>query len=549
MKSPQRGCLRAALFLAATIFSFAHSFAQTPAADPAMAPTFDILEFQIEGNTVLPVEAIERSVEPFLGYAKSMGQVEAARAALEKAYQGAGYLTVFVDVPEQRVEDGMVVLKVVEGRVERLTVSGARYFSQGYIRNKVSELTEGAVPNFNEVQRQLALVNRSEERRVQPVMRAGRAPGTVETELKVEDRLPLSGTVEVNNRQAADTKPLRLSATARYSNLFQRDHSVSFTAITAPQATDQSQVFSLNYTIPLDSGPSWTIYGVHSNSSVATLGDVSVLGKGNTVGLRWTSPVAGPVGEAHSVTLGVDYKDLKEETKFGADTIATPLRYLPFMALWNGSFDQGARGQTTASLQLNLAFRPLLRRDVDCPGGSADQFACKRNQGDGGFAALRTDVRHSIPLGDTGGLLRLRLGGQVATGPVPSGEQYTIGGAESVRGYLEAEGAGDHALLGSVELRSRDLAIRVRGWWGDSAEAPYLQQLYGLAFVDIARAYTSDPAVGQAKRISLAGGGVGLRATLRKSLTGELDLAWAFKSGTTTEGGSPRVHVRLAMEL
>ncbi len=550
MTSPQRGCLRAAIFfLAAAFFGADSSLAQTPPTVPPVTPTFDILEFQIEGNTVLPVVTIERAVTPFLGYTRDMAQVEAARGALEKAYQGAGFLTVFVDVPEQKVDDGIVVLKVVEGRIERLQVSGARYYSQGYIRDRVTELAEGTVPNFNEVQRQLALVNRGEERRVQPVMRAGLAPGTVEAELKVDDKLPLSGTIEFNNRQAAETKPLRLSATARYGNLFQLDHSVSFTAITAPQATEQSQVFSLNYTIPLESGASLTFYGVHSNSSVATLGDVTVLGKGDTFGLRWATPVAGPAGETHSVTLGVDYKDLKEDTKSGADTIATPLRYLPFVALWTGSFDHGALRQTTASLQLNAAFRRILQRDVDCPGGRADQFACKRNQGDGGFAALRADVRHTLPLGDTGALARLRLGGQFATGPVPSGEQYTIGGAETVRGYYEAEGAGDHALLGSLELRSSDLGIRVRNWLGDGGDAPTLNQLYALAFVDVARAYTSDPAAGQAKRISLAGGGVGLRVTLRKSLTGEFDLAWPFKAGSTTEAGSPRIHVRIALEL
>src|SRR5262245_52566482 len=63
---------------------------------------FDILEFRIEGNTVLSVPVIEQVVTPFLGPGRTMADVEAARAALEKAYQGTGWLTVFVDVPEQR---------------------------------------------------------------------------------------------------------------------------------------------------------------------------------------------------------------------------------------------------------------------------------------------------------------------------------------------------------------------------------------------------------------------------------------------------------------
>ena len=539
-------CLRAALIVCALLIQAA-AFGQP-------APTFDLLEFQVEGNSVLSVGAIERAVTPFLGEGKQMASVEAARVALEKAYQGAGFLTVFVDVPEQRVEGGIVILNVTEGRIERLKVSGSRYFSQGYIREKVPELADGRVPNFNEVQRQLALVNRTEERRVQPIMRAGVTPGTVETELKVDDKLPLFGSVEINNRAAADTKPLRLTATARYENLFQLDHSIALSFSTAPQDTAESRVLSINYTIPGADQAAWVGYFVNSDSNVAALGDVNVLGKGRTFGLRYVRPVTNAAAdETHSISLGLDYKDMKEDTRSGSNLISTPLRYLPFQLGYNGSFDHGARRSTLLSLQAAVAFRAILQRNVDCPGGTADQFACKRQGGDGGFATLRTDVRHSMPLGAaSAGSLNLRLGAQMATGPVPSGEQYTIGGAETVRGYHEAEGAGDRGVLGSVEWRSADLGVRLSRWFDDEAapqSTSLLSQAYALAFVDVARAYVFEPATGQAPHISLAGAGFGLRVKVRKSVSGELDLAWPLKASIATPDRSPRAHMRLAVDF
>ena len=539
-------CLRAALIVCALLIQAA-AFGQP-------APTFDILEFQVEGNSVLSVGAIERAVTPFLGEGKQMASVEAARVALEKAYQGAGFLTVFVDVPEQRVEGGIVILNVTEGRIERLKVSGSRYFSQGYIREKVPELADGRVPNFNEVQRQLALVNRTEERRVQPIMRAGVTPGTVETELKVDDKLPLFGSVEINNRAAADTKPLRLTATARYENLFQLDHSIALSFSTAPQDTAESRVLSINYTIPGADQAAWVGYFVNSDSNVAALGDVNVLGKGRTFGLRYVRPVTNAAAdETHSISLGLDYKDMKEDTRSGSNLISTPLRYLPFQLGYNGSFDHGARRSTLLSLQAAVAVRAILQRNVDCPGGTADQFACKRQGGDGGFATLRTDVRHSMPLGAaSAGSLNLRLGAQMATGPVPSGEQYTIGGAETVRGYHEAEGAGDRGVLGSVEWRSADLGVRLSRWFDDEAapqSTSLLSQAYALAFVDVARAYVFEPATGQAPHISLAGAGFGLRVKVRKSVSGELDLAWPLKASIATPDRSPRAHMRLAVDF
>src|SRR5262245_691481 len=70
--------------------------ADEPPAGQAAEPAFDIWEYEIDGNSVLSVEDIERAVQPYLGPGQSMKAVEAARLALEAVYQQAGYLTVLV---------------------------------------------------------------------------------------------------------------------------------------------------------------------------------------------------------------------------------------------------------------------------------------------------------------------------------------------------------------------------------------------------------------------------------------------------------------------
>lgn len=551
------GTCFAATLSAAPVWSQAPAPAATPTAAAADAPSaasadleaaqFDILEFEIAGNTVLPVTTIEAAVTPFLGPKKILADVEAARTALEKVYQGAGFLTVFVDVPEQRIVDGVVRLQVLEGRVERLQVSGSRYFSQGYIRNKVTELAEGQVPNFNEVQRQLAIVNRTEERRVQPVLRPGKAPGTVEVELKVEDKLPLTGTVEVNNQHAVDTVPWRLQANLRYENLWQRDHALGITAITAPQDTSQAKVLVANYSVPLDNGDTVVGYAVSSNSAVATLGGTNVLGDGSTYGLRYAMPFAGVGGSVHSLTFGVDYKDLSERVQSGGATvISTPLRYLPFQANYTGNWsDRGEQMQLSTTFV--FAAKRLLRRTVDCAGIPADQFACKRQGADGSFATLRADFRRTDSFG--WGAIATRLGAQIATQPIaPSAEQYALGGAETVRGYLEGEATGDEGLLGSIELRSPNIGPRVSSAFG-AAGAPLFSEFLVQAFLDVGRTRTLQPAAGQAERVPLLGTGMGLRLTTRNGVTGALDVAWPHKTTAATSSGDTRVHVRLGMKF
>lgn len=522
--------------------------AGTAVSEEVLAAQFDILEFEVAGNTVLAVQTIERAVTPFLGPRKLIADVEAARAALEKVYQSAGFLTVFVDVPEQRITDGVVRLQVLEGRVERLQVSGSRYFSQGYIRNKVPELAEGQVPNFNEVQRQLAIVNRTEERRVQPVLRPGKAPGTVEVELKVEDKLPLTGTVELNNQHPPDTEPLRLQASLRYENLWQRDHTLGITAITAPQEPSQAKVLVGTYSVPLDNGDSVVGYLVSSNSSVTTLGNTNVLGDGSTLGLRYAMPFLGTGGSSHSLSFGADYKDLSERVEFGGGSLSTPLRYVPFQASYTGNWP-GRDELTQFSTTVVFASKRLLQRKVDCPGnvGPVDQFACKRQGADGSFATLRADLRRTDTFG--WGAIGLRLGAQIATQPLAaSAEQYSVGGAETVRGYLEGEGSGDEGLLGSLELRSPNFGPRLSAWMSSSQPA-LVSDLTLHAFVDAARVRTLLPAAGQADRVPLLGSGMGLRLATRHGITGGVDVAWAHRTTRATLSGDKRVHVRLGVKF
>src|SRR5262245_16244708 len=227
-------------------------------AEPEAKTAFDVLEYQIEGNSVLSNLAIERAVYPFLGPGERIEDVEKARAALEQAYRDAGYSTVVVDIPVQKVDDGVVRLAVTEGRVDRLRIIGSRYYAQGAIRERVPSVAAEATPYFPEVQRELAGLNRGADRRVTPLLRPGSLPGTTEIELKVDDKLPLHGSLELSNRYSANTEPLRLGAGLRYDNFLGRDHSIGFQFQTSPQDTEQVRVYLGTYAVPLEKG---AIYG------------------------------------------------------------------------------------------------------------------------------------------------------------------------------------------------------------------------------------------------------------------------------------------------
>lgn len=551
---PMRARLRARCFLwlalaVALCAGGLPARAQTaPAA--AAALRFDILEFEVEGNTRLSAQQVEQAVMPFMGEGRDMAAIEGARAALEKAYQGAGYLTVFVDVPEQRIDAGLVRLVVLEGRVEKLYVTGSRYYDQGRIRALATELAEGRVPNFNVVQQQVAALSQTAERRVQPVLRPGREPGTVEAELKVSDKLPLGGSVEVNNAAAAGTEALRAAVNLHYDNLFQREHSLSLTALTAPMRPSESRVLVLNYLVPLGDGDSLSFSAIDSSSDVGSLGGTRVLGKGTTLGLRYGMNRL-DANAAHGLTLGFDLKDLKEDVQTSAGAIGSPLRYAPLQLGYNGNW-WGAWGQQQLSASAVFGLRPVWRQTrndcqlADGSFGVADQFACKRRGADGGFTTFKLDWRGSRRVGPTE--WALRVGGQLASQPLVSAEQFAVGGNETVRGYPEAVVSADYGVLASVELRSRNLAPALLQAF-DGANLPPFTELVVMAFSDVARVALIEPEPGQPHRSTLLGTGLGLRLGLQPGLSLALDWARRHRGVTGRSLPTERVHVRAALRF
>lgn len=533
-----RRTFRPLLAAAAGAWALAGAAAQAPPADPLR---FDIWEYAVEGNTVLPALPIERAVLPYLGPGRTMADVEAARGALEAAYQKAGYLTVLVDVPEQRVEGGVVRLAVLEGRIGRLHVAGAQYHAPGVIRRELGEAEEGRVPDFNRLQQQIAAVSRPDEIAIQPVLKPGRVPGTVDMDLQVTDRLPLSGSVELHNDHPRDTDPWRLSASARWANLWQRGHALALTLATAPAEPSQSQVAILNYDVPFEGGRTLGLYAVHSDSDVESLGGTTALGNGLTVGLRWSEPVGTGDGASHVLTAGIDYKDLEETVTFGEGRIETPVRYLPMQLAWQSFFGIGA-AREQLGLTFAWAFRQIARRDVPCPTADGrevptDQFACKRAGADGSFAILRFDWRHRQPLGAFA--LAARFAGQGASKPLISAEQFTLGGSQSVRGYLDSEATGDHGLLASLEISTPNVAAAV----GVPGE------LTALAFADAGRTTTIDPLPGQAARTPLFGTGIGLRYRPEPGIDASFDVAQAHKPSGTSAPGRVRLHLRVGIRM
>lgn len=513
---------------------------QPQAGEQPAAPRFAVWEFQVTGNTLLEKTTIELALTPFLGPDQSIDTVGEAATNLERVYKGAGYPMVTVNIPEQDVVGGKVRLEVVEGKVARVRVSGSQYTLLSEIKQEMESLQQGQPMNVTGFQEDLNRLNRkSPDLRVTPVLRQGSAPGTVEVDLRVKDSLPLHGSLEVNNHNSLDTTDTRVAADLRYDNLWQKHHSISIQYQNSPEEPQESKVWASTYIFPLiDDVSRMALYAVKSDSEVSSFTDLSVVGAGDIVGVRFVRALGMERGYVHSLSLGFDYKDFDQAVNLvGADSDDTPIQYANFTAIYNGTvMREGATSRVGISLTHGM--REFMG------GGDPQDFDKKRFGSRANFFTVQGNVKHEHQIGGDWRIHgRLRV--QVADSPLISNEQISAGGASSVRGYYESQALGDNGAIGSLELVTPDLL--------DAGPELRLRTFVDAGWLQTIDQVVTPPEGGNNVLVtvesSLAGAGLGVDFRLKKHLSAVLDAGYAFDDAVDIEAGDIRVHASVVVDF
>lgn len=482
----------------------------------------------MDGAKRLKSLEVEEAVYPFLGPGRTPDDVEQARQSLEKVYHDKGFQTVSVVVPQQDPRRGIIRLEVVEGKIGRLQINGARWFLPSRIKSEVPSVAEGTVPNLTQVGKEMVGVNRLADRRVTPELHPGVEPGTVDINLNVEDKLPLHGSLELNNRYSTNTTPLRLNGALSYGNLFQKGHTLGANFQIAPENTDDAMVFSGYYLARVSDGVSLMLQGTKQNSDVSTLGGAAVAGNGEVIGIRTMVDLPTTQKFYQTFNFGIDYKSFAEDIVIGGDTIASPIEYYPISANYSASWMED-KSFTEFNTSLNLHLRGM--------GSGMKDYENKRYNASGNFIFLRADVAHTHDI-KAGAQVFGKIQGQISGEPLINSEQIAGGGLGTVRGYLEATSLGDNGIFGTLELRSPSLIGKA-----DASGNPADEWRFH-AFADAGLVGIYDSLPGQDARSGLSSVGLGTRLQVHKNYHGSLDVAVPLIEQTDAEVGDVRVTFR-----
>ena len=495
-----------------------------PVAAETPVVRFEVEGFEVEGENPLSEARTQEVLAPFTGEHAGVDGLLAAADALERAIEDAGVAFQRVVLPPQSLRDGVVRLRVAVFSVSRIEVRGAAHHSEANVRRSVPALAEGETPDTGAIARNLAVAKRQPWKTLTLTFRESETDATgLDAVVEVEDRRPRTVWSGLDNTGSAATGPLRWSMGASLGNLFDRDHTLNASYTTSPGHADQVRQWALGYSAPLYA-LGGTLAGYYVRSDVDTgrvLGVFDVSGAGAFAGLLYTHEIERQGRWGHRLSVGVDDRHFDTDVVFAGVDVASAVRSRPVSLHYAAEYAGEGWG---------FDMRVQYARNLERGGGNNDPAYTRSRAGAvEDWDLLRGNASVSVSLSDrwtARGVLEWQYAGEAL---IP-GEQFGLGGVNSVRGFSEREVSGDDGVRGSLEL------------WSPAMMANSLRL---LLFADAGRVrFQTLPAPDAERDDALVSVGGGLRWNWREHVALLLD-AGAVVEGSAARQSGVRGHMNL----
>ncbi len=505
--------------------------------EASAGPRFEIKRFVVKGATLLPPSRIDALLQPHTGAQQDFAAVQRAIRSLERGYSDAGYSAVQVILPEQELRDGIVRLEVTELAVGRLVIEGNRNFDETNIRRTLPAIAPGAAPNVDAIARNLRTANESPAKNTTVLLRQGETPGTVDVLARVSDQKPWRAGITLDTTGTPNTGMYRLAFSAQDANLFNRDQVLSAQYITAPENPRKVTIVGIGYHIPIYSrGDSldlaYVFSDVNSGQVATSAGNFGISGGGHFTTLRYNLNLARRGNWDNRFIFGADWRQYSNQVLFnGVGTSVVPdLEVHPLSVSYSGR-------RRTDGDDLSL-FLSVIR---NIPGGGYGSASALNQAGARpGANPWYTIYRYGascLRVLPRDWQIRTAMNGQHTNDMLITGEQFGLGGMDSVRGFIEREIANDRGIRASVELYTPDLGVGLDQ--GIRSRA--------LVFFDHGYINRLRPLAAELRSETISSIGLGLRGSYRDSLTMRLDLGSVMQSGGLQSANDTRLHGSVSM--
>ena len=400
-------------------------------------------DYRIEGSTIFDAEELAKVSAPYRNREVSFADIEELRTTITEAYIYRGYVNSGALIPDQDVTDGIVEIRIVEGKLVqvdvnsdgRLSMSAARY----RLQRKASPLNVFAI----EEQLQLLLQD-PRVKKLEAKLTPGEHPGDGRLSVNIEEADPWLVSATESNEQSPAVGETALRLTIEHLNVFGFNDAISFSST----VNEGLRNGDLVYTVPINSyGTTLALRGYISESEIveAPFDTLNIESEATTFGLKISHPLWGTLKSRLDLFLNGELKRT-ENSLLGRGFSFTP------------ATEDGEAKATVLRFGEDYTFRSnnqvfALRTTISVGIDAADATINKGPIADGEFVVGLVQAQLARRFEFLDSQLLARLDTQFSDSALLNMEQFAIGGVRTVRGYADNTLITDNGIVGSLEWR------------------------------------------------------------------------------------------------
>ena len=400
-----------------------------PAENEGTEISFELKKVNWNPSEILKQEEIQAVAQSYIGRQITLKDLREMADKITDLYKEKGYMTCGAVLPPQRIHEGVVEIRLIEGKTGEVSVAGNRHTKNGYIMSRLG-LKPGEIANTDKLNKDLRWFHGTNDVQLRVVMKPGAAEGTTDYEIAVFEPQNQSVTLYTDNDGYESSGRWRQGI---FYNI--RSLSGSRDALRASFIRSQgTKAWSLGYSFPISPKGMRLDFDYAGNRTEVTDGELRPLGvegKSSSYSVTWRAPFHVTENSRHEA--GLQYVHQKAETDLGHGEVKWVddkiQRVIPYVAFTH-------YGDSTVFYHKH-SFVWARRSNIDGVSDSAKfyrltSFWQKRYKG--------------------GQFWQARLDGQWSSGEfMAASDRFFVGGVNSVRGYEEGLVGGEKGLTAGIE--------------------------------------------------------------------------------------------------
>ena len=446
---------------------------------------FLLTKITVDESEIITEKILTEITAPYLNKEIGVNDLYEIVQKINDYYQQEGYLTCRAFLKNQTIKGGVVHISLIEGKTGEVNLSGNKNTAKKYFTRRV-KINSGEVQNISELNRQLNEFNLTNDVKLAISLKAGKAPGTTDYELKAIEPKNHVFTLYADNDGSKSTGTGRVGLYYNNRSLFK--HRDSF--LLGYMHSKGTDSFSVSYAIPAGvRGEKLRFsYGTSGTENVANR-NLNLRGHAYYADLTFSKPLKLTFKERSEIGLSLGINHSVNDI---ADTISI--------------VDNETKTAALYFSRTNYLSRSVFYRRYSYTFGRWKDEVATNRQNYGVFN-FNTFYQHAWEHGQT---FDVDLNAQwSSTKDLPSSAQFSIGGRGSVRGYK-------NNLLEGTDGATLNIEYGI----------PLGKNFKAFCFADAG--FVNNTFL-QLKDKKLAGAGVGLQAYVDDKIAASVAIAFPLK--------------------